>query len=295
LLATTEIAAMPQRKPARPETMPVAKPSPAPKKRAPEPEPEELEALTVEPESPALAAEEASSPDWLEPLSPMPDDVKEETTPKGVALELDAPGEAELDLEEVVAEDTQTPARTRVSLAPPADSFELAEPEPEPEADEDEVALGADEDDDGDVSLGALMRESDSTAEEEAVLAELGPATADAAAELEDLAPVRRTPPVAKPAPRPVTPAKPAPVTPAKPAPAKPAAAAKPTPAKPAPAKPAPAKPSPAIPSNGDDSFDLRNLMAEEDTAPSGVLTPPAKDDDDDLDALFDEIQIGDK
>src|SRR5262249_60844989 len=124
----------------------------------------------------------------------------------------------------------------------------------------------------------------------------------------------RESPAIATPPPRAPTPAAARPMPAAKPAaPAKPA-----TPPKAA----TPAKPSPALASDEEDGFDLRNLVAEEDDAPSlrtakparKVLTTPPptpaprpspakpapaaekkKDgDDDDLDALFDEIQIGD-
>jgi type II secretory pathway predicted ATPase ExeA len=288
LLASTEVkfAERPARSAHATETMPVAKPSPAPRAAppkpapAPKPEPEpEFGELDLEPE-PELAAlkSDTSGPDWLEPLSPMPEDVPvAEATPLSVEPE---PEEMDFELEEVIAEDTQppTPPRARIA-AKPAEVVEEPEPMEEPE-EADEVELGMEsDDDDADFSLGSLVNESSSDGEEEAALAELGPAEPEV-----DLAPVRRTPPVAKaaPAPRPVTPAKPTP--------------AKPTPAKAAPIKPTPAKPGPAIPTNNDDSFDLRSLVVDEDTDSSGPLTPPAKDtDDDDLDALFDEIQIGDK
>ena len=285
LLASTEVKLAPAR-PARPEpslkTMPVAKPSPA--ARAPEPEPE------------PAATEAESTPDWLEPVSPMPNDVpaevEAEPTPARVEEEplLDAQSAAELDLdlEEVVAEDTLPPTPVKAIRAP----VPAPEPEPEPELEpelaaepvEAELDLGGD-DDEPDFTFGSLVHDEEN-----------------------DLAPIRRTPPVAK-----------APPTPAA---AKPAPAAKPaTPAKPvaAPKAPTPAKPGPAIPADGDDSFDLRNLVAEEDDAPAAkparkiLTTPPPtpaprptpaakpapaaaeKDsDDDDLDALFDEIQIGD-
>jgi type II secretory pathway predicted ATPase ExeA len=292
-----EPAAAPPRSARAPQTMPKARP-------APEPEPEL-----------APAAEETSAPDWLEPLSPMPGDVPApaaqkpsvKPTPIRVAQELDGDvEEAALELEEVVAEDTHppTPAQTRIALKPAElepepELAELAEPEPElvaePAADAEEVAFG-DSDDDEDFSLGALVRDGGEDSEEEAVLAELGPAP-EPEPEI-DLAPVRRTAPTAKPSPLAAK------VTPPKAAPAP-----KPTPAKVTPAKVTPAKPSPAIPASGDDSFDLRNLVAEEDAEPapaalkSAAAKPapkpapkaPPKDEDDDLDALFDEIQIGDK
>jgi hypothetical protein len=300
----------PRPKPVHP-TMPVAKPSPAP---AAAPRGPKIELPPEEPEmpelaEPELAAQESSTPDWLEPVSPMPADTPAEPTPRSVELDeapaLDAAaGEAELlDLEEVVAEDTQppTPPRsTRVTAAPALREPAEAEAEPEAEAevtfggDDDDAPLGVDaDDDDGDFSLGSLVRGDASDGEEEAVLAELGPAP-----EPEDLAPVRRTAPQAKLSPlaRP-TPAK---ATPAQAAPAKPVAARPaPAPAKPTPAKPAPAKVTPpkSSPANGEDEFDLRSLVDDEES-PTGrqpALAAPAKDDDDDLDALFDEIQIGDK
>ncbi len=308
LLAVTEVSevsfdAEPEREAPRsaraPQTLPAAKPTPAPK---PKPKLE-------------LAAEDGSTPDWLEPLSPMPGDVPKpapKPTPKSVARELEAEPEAlDLDLEEVIAEDTHapTPAQTRIALSAGEPEEIDVEPElvaePAEDADEaEEVAFGDSESDDDDFSLGALVRESPGDSEEEAVLAELGPAS-EPEAEI-DLAPVRRTAPTARPSPlaAPVTPVKAAPPkpTPAKPAPAP---AAKPTPAKVTPARVTPAKPSPAIPANGDDSFDLRSLVTEEDAEPAPAAlksmaakpapTAPPKDDDDDLDALFDEIQIGDK
>src|SRR5262245_15305748 len=88
LLASTAVKLAPARAPARvarPEpgltTMPVAKPSPAP--RSPEPAPElelepehELDLAAAEPEpAPAASDAESRTPDWLEPVSPMPDDV----------------------------------------------------------------------------------------------------------------------------------------------------------------------------------------------------------------------------
>ena len=287
LLASTHVDV--EHPPARParavETMPVSRPSPAP--RAPKPAPAPKRAPEPEPE-PELAVikGDSSAPDWLEPLSPMPEDVPvAEATP--LSVEPEPAEQMDFELEEVVAEDTlpPTPPRARAA-AKPVEILEEPEPEPElaePEPDGD-VELGMDDDsgdDDGDFSLGSLVNESGDT-DEEAVLADLGPAEPEL-----DLAPVRRTPSIAKPAPapRPVTPAKAAPV---KPMPARP------TPPKPTPAKAAPAKPAPAI-ATKDDSFDLGSLVAEEDTS-SGPLTPLAKDsDDDDLDALFDEIQIGDK
>ncbi len=228
----------------------------------------------------------------------MPDDVpvEPEPTPASVEneeslLDVQSAAELDLDLEEVVAEETLPPTPVRpVKRAP--DPLE-AEPEP---------ALM--EDDEPDFTFGSLVREDE-----------------DAAAEVDaDLAPLRRASPVATTA-RPATPPRAA-----TPPVAKPVAAAKPA----APAKPAtPAKPSPAIPASGEDSFDLRNLVDEVDDAPAlapkpaarTLTTPPPtpaprpapapapgaakpapakpfaaeKDsDDDDLDALFDEIQIGD-
>jgi general secretion pathway protein A len=283
-----ERAPRPTRSERAPETMALAKPSLGPRSRTlelepPEPEPES------EPELAAIA-EDLSTPDWLEPLSPMPGDVpKSVPTPRSVEPELEAAplDELDLDLEEVIAEDTEPPTvvRTRVTQHPVV--HEIAEPEPEPEEAE-ELEVGMDPDDEEEFSLGALVNESDDDSEEEAALAGFGPA-----AEPEpdvDLAPVRRTSPTAKPSPmaRPVT--HPG-ATPAK------ATPAKTMPAKSTPAEATPAKPSPAIPSNGDDSFDLRNLVIDEDTDEGlAALKAPAKDsDDDDLDALFDEIQIGDK
>ena len=314
LLAVTEIA-MPE-KPQRPaakaaepapkpvhETMPVAKPSPAPAaaQRGPKIElslddDEPALAELTEPEAEPVLAESAA-PDWLEPVSPMPGDTPGATRPEiGIdeAPPLDAPSEeAELlDLEEVIAEDTAppTPPRsTRVTAAPAfRDAMEM-ETEPELGADDDEQALG--DADDDDFSLGSLVRGDSSDSDEEAVLAELGPAPS--VPEPEDLAPVRRTAPQARPSP--VTRPTPARATPVKAAPAKPVAAAKPapTPAKPATAKVTPPKSRP----NGEDEFDLSNLVDDEESPsrPQPALAPPAKDDDDNLDALFDEIQIGDK
>jgi hypothetical protein len=289
--------------------MPVAKPSPAPRARAPEMEvePTRVEADSESEPELAAVAEELSTPDWLEPLSPMPGDVpKPEPTPRSVEPEAEpeieaAPLELDLDLEEVIAEDTQPPTPVRTRGAEQTVVHALAEPEPEPEAEPEvaeEVELGMDADGE-EFSLGALVSESADDSEEEAALAGFGPA-ADPEAEA-DLAPVRRTAPIAKPSPmaRPVTPAgaTPAKATPAKAAPGK-ATPPKPMPIKPTPARPTPAKPSPAMASNGDDDgFDLRNLMVDEETdAGVAPLKPPAKDsDDDDLDALFDEIQLGDK
>lgn len=282
LLASTQVKLPPHpARAARPEpglaTMPVAKLSPRP--RAPEPEPEEdlaeeLElAPTAEPDVEPAAAESDPSPDWLEPLSPMPEDVpvEPEPTPERVEEEplLDAHSAAELDLdlEEVVAEDTLPPTPVRAIRVPESEPELAAEPA------EAELDLGSDDDDDEpDFTFGSLVNEEDS-----------------------DLAPARRT----APAPRPATPAA-----------AKPVAAPKPA---------TPAKPRPATPATSDDSFDLRNLVTEDDDAPAlaprsakKVLTTPPptpaprpvpakpaaaaeKDSDDDgLDALFDEIQIGD-
>ena len=301
LLSVTEVAMPTDARKAEPElpkparqTMPVAKPSPAP---APAVSPAargpkiELPA-DDEPELTAAAErEDDGAPDWLEPLSPMPQDTPPDPTAKSVELEeepaLDLSAEeAEpelMDLEEVVAEDTTppTPARpTRVTSTPALSSPLDAEVEAELDltSDDDEPQLGVDSDDDGDVSLRSLMREDSSDGEEEAVLAELGPASA----EPEDLAPVRRTTPQAKPSPLRPTPAK--------------AVAARPAPAKPTPAKPAPAKVTPPRSRNAEDEFDLSGLVDEDEPSrPQPALAAPAKDDDDDLDALFDEIQIGDK
>jgi type II secretory pathway predicted ATPase ExeA len=306
LFAAQETAIEPPARAERPrDTMPAAKPSPARRavERAPEPEPEpepmsELEEMP-EPEAElSPVTDDLSAPDWLEPLSPMPADVPvSKPTPKSVEPELELADEEDLDLlEEVVPEDTHppTPALTRVALKTPV-AHELAEPEPEPEPEAEpeeanELELGMEPDDDGDFSLGSLVT-GDDGGEEEAALADLGPAS-EPEPEI-DLAPVRRTPPVAKPSGRPAARPMPPP-TPAKPTPAP----LKATPAKPSPAKVTPAKPAPAIPANNDDSFDLSSLVAEEDNTEPGpaALKPPAKDsDDDDLDALFDEIQIGDK
>jgi type II secretory pathway predicted ATPase ExeA len=302
LLSATEIdiAPRPSRSERAPQTLAHAKASPGPRARAPEPEPE--------PEiGRAADSDDASAPDWLEPLSPMPDDVPApKPTPRSVepAIEIEAVADADLDLdlEEVLAEDTQPPTLvgTRVSAKPVVHEIAGMEPEPEPEAEPEEaeeVALGVESDDDGDFSLGSLVNDD---SEEDAALAGFGPA-AEPEPEI-DLAPVRRTSPTSKPSPiaRPTpapTPAKAAPIA-AKAAPT----AAKPTPAKlplakVTPAKVTPAKPSPAIPTNNEDSFDLGSLVVDEDTnSGAAALKPPAKDsDDDDLDALFDEIQIGDK
>ena len=290
LLGTTEVEfSEPPARPERPkQTMPVARPSPAAAaapKPAPTPEPE------FEDES-----EEVSAPDWLEPVAPMPAEppaMELESTQDGVQTEptiaptADAPPpEMDFELEEVIAEDTlpPTPVNARSALlAADADlEPELAEPEPEPitadaapeEADH-ELGLGADDDgDEGGFSLGGLMKD-----EEEDALAGLGAP----AAEIEDLAPVRRTPPAARPvAKAPPTPAKAMPV--------------RPTPAKAVPARPTPARPTPAPTAASDGEFDLRSLVDDsESSAPA--LAPPIKDGDEDdgLDALFDEIQIGDK
>src|SRR5262245_12342710 len=174
------------------KTMPVAKPSPAP--RAPEPEPEaefDLSApdLGNAPAAPAAAAE--STPDWLEPVSPMPDDVSVETVPTHMRVEveeplLDAQNAADLDLEEVVAEDTLPPTPVKAVRTPPAPVPEL-EPVPEPEIEaepvEAELDLGEDGDE-ADFTFGSLVQEEES-----------------------DLGPMRReSPAIAKPAPRAPTP-----------------------------------------------------------------------------------------
>ncbi|MFI5314946.1 MAG: ExeA family protein [Myxococcota bacterium] len=284
LLGATEVklAARPAR---TSETMPVARPSPA--LRGPEPKPQAAPAPAPEPEpeseEPELAAlvSDNSTPDWLEPLSPMPEDVPAADATlirvtAGPAIEPPAADEMDFELEEVIAEDTvpPTPARAR-----PAAKSVAPDPEPEPEpevAEELELGMEDDDSDDADFSLASLVNDGDGDSEEEAALAELSP---DPEPEPEpDLAPVRRTPPIAKSASvsKPVTPARA-------------------TPAKATPAKATPAKPGPAIATSDDGSFDLGSLVAEEDTG-SGALQPPAKDtDDDDLDALFDEIRIGDK
>jgi general secretion pathway protein A len=292
LLAITEIKLPEPEKPARAErpkeTMPIARPSPVP---APD---FDLDLASSDESASGSEGEsgEVSAPDWLEPVSPMPADTHPgefAATLSGVddEPELDA-APAELDLEEVVAEET----------LPPTPAAVLSEPEPELEPDDaDEEMLGPDSDDSGVVSLGSLVRDD---SEEEDALASLGapePAIARPAAEIEDLAPVRRTQPMAKPAPR-VTPARavPAAPTPAKPVAVAKAAVAKVTPpaAKPAVPKPTPAKPAPSVAAK-EEEFDLSSLV-DESEASSPALAPPAKDgDDDDLDALFDEIQIGDK
>ena len=308
------LAAAPAAKPAAAKLPPAKEPElDAPPTRVrmrtpePEPAPEPEAEFELEPTSqdeaasePALAAvaEELSGPDWLEPLSPMPEDVPvEEPAPEPLEaeLELGTQTELDLDLDDVLPEDTEPPTRVAKSThftpadAKPAKRAAIPMPAPEPEPEDAEVALDLDGDDDeADLTFGSLVDESDDS-EEEAALAGFGPADSDAEP---DLAPVRHTSPTAKPSPLapPVTPPKPVPV--AKPTPAKP------TPASAAPAKVAakpatPAKAGPAIPTNNDDSFDLANLIAE-DEADSGpaALKPPAKDgDDDDLDALFDEIQ----
>src|SRR5262245_22346686 len=132
LLAATAVKLEPRpARAARPEpglkTMPVAKPSPAPEpKRAPEPELELAEdesladlELAAEADLDSLTEPEAAevsepAPDWLEPLSPMPEDVPVETAPAAASAEegplLDAgPAELDLDLDEVVAEETLPP------------------------------------------------------------------------------------------------------------------------------------------------------------------------------------------
>ena len=297
LLGVTEVDLPPRA--ARKETMPVSKPSP----------------MAAESKS-----EAAASPDWLEPLAPMPADTalgeleatlggvgdytEPETEPEPVEadaesdpeLEIATPAELDLDLEEVVAEDTLPPTPVRARAAEVELEPMLAEPEPAEEAEEgDEPALGLDSDDEGDFSLRSLVNDGD---EEEDALANLG-----AEPEPEDLAPVRRTLPLARPSPmaaRPAAPATPAratlaKVTPAKAAPAKPVA--KPaTPAKATPARATPAKPAAKPAAAAEDGFDLRSLVDDEPESPRAALVAPAKDsDDDDLDALFDEIQIGDK
>ena len=281
-------------RPAKPaaDTIAISKPSPV---AARGPKIELDDAFELD-ESPKLAEESTdSSPDWLEPLSPMPDEVPAEAAPaKSLAapepIELEAAAEEPelVDLEQVVAEDTSPP--TPAPLAIEA-SLELEAMLGSDESEEEEPALGAEaepaaDDDDADFSLGSLVA-ADGDGDEEAILAELGPASEP---EPEDLAPVRRTMPTAKPSPlaRPATPAK---AAPAKPTPSKPVAT---------PAKVTPAKPKPA-PDAEEDGFDLRNLVDDEPaTGPKAkpamaVAAAPAKDEDDDLDALFDEIQIGDK
>jgi general secretion pathway protein A len=249
----------------------------------------------------ALPPEEESPPDWLEPVSPMPDEVPAVAKAAPAAAEPLVEQEADLmELEELLPEEDTAPP-TPVRMPTPAQAKPALKPAPEPEpellaAEEaDEPALG----DDDDFSLRSLVASDSSDGDEEAVLAELGPAVT---AEVEDLAPVRRTAPLAKPSPvaAPPTPAKstkvvatPAPKLP----PAKPLTPAQTTPARPTLAKAAPAaaKPAPA----SDDNFDLSSLMEEDEAparpSPSPALAPPAKDEDDGLDALFDEIQIGDK
>jgi len=275
-----------------PETMPRSKPGPAPRAYLPEPEPEmdtEFD-MDAEPEL-AAVAEELTTPDWLEPLAPMPGDTPAaKPTPHGVEPEIEAAqlDELDLDLEEVVPEDTHppTPVRTRVPAKPIV--HEIAEPEPDTEeAAELELGMESDEDEDedeeGGFSLGALVNDDDDDSEEEAALAGFGPASEPEPEA--DLAPVRHTSPTARPSPmaRPTSPAR--------------ATPARAMPAKAMPARGAPAKPSPAPSSSRDDSFDLRGLVDEDiDSTGPAALKPAAKDsDDDDLDALFVEIQIGDK
>ena len=295
--ALAPAAKAPASKAAAPKPLELEAPPTKVRMRAPEPEPEpELELEPTSQEEPvsepelAAVAEELSGPDWLEPLSPMPDDVPaEEPAPEPLEaeFELGTQTELDLDLDEVLPEDTEPPTRVAKSTRPPLAEAKPA-PVPEPEPREAEVALDLDQDDDADLTFGSLVNDSDDDSEEEAALAGFGPADEPEP----DLAPVRHTSPTAKPSPlaRPVTPAKPVAV--AKPTPAKPTPA-KAAPAK-APAEPAtPAKSGPAIPTNNDDSFDLANLIAEDDAdIGPAALKPPAKDgDDDDLDALFDEIQ----
>ena len=290
--AEPELESFPQPKPKH--TMPEARVSPL---AAP------AQAPAATPRGPKieLPPEQESTPDWLEPVSPMPDEVPAvaKAAPEAAPLAEQEPDLMEL--EELVPE-AETPPPTPVRMPTHAKAKPAVKPAPEPEpellaADEAEPALG--DDDDADFSLGSLVANDSSDADEEAVLAELGPAVTP---EVEDMAPVRRTAPTAKPSPvsAPPTPAKstkvmatPAPKLP----PAKPLTPAQATPAKAAPAKatPAPAKHAPA----SDDNFDLSSLVEEDDAparpARSPALAPPAKDEDDDLDALFDEIQIGDK
>src|SRR5262249_26199621 len=253
---------------------PVAKPSPAlvPAARGPkielplEDEPVHCEVTLPEPES-ELAVEESSAPDWLEPLSPMPEDTADTPGPRSrlererdetPVPEAPAPEAELLDLEEVVAEDTSPPTPrprvTRVTAAPAPEPTPFDETEPELGAADDEPAF-TEADDDGACSWSSLVRGESGDPDEEAVLAELGPTPAR---EPDDFAPVRRSGAQAKPSPL-----------------------ARPTPAVATPAKPTPAKPAPArvtLPrsrANGGAEFDLSGPV-DADEPPAAPQPTPA-------------------
>jgi type II secretory pathway predicted ATPase ExeA len=216
------------------------------------------------------------APDWLEPVAPMPEPraaqapfaeldsvVAEETAPELDAEPLVDPtpsAELDLELEDVVAEETLPPleAESEADAAEP----ELGD-EPEPmlglDADDETPFGSADSDSDEDqFSLGSLV---ENLGEDEPAEAEPEPEPEEPEADAIVLAPRRA---------RPTMPyAQPSPLA----------------------AKPAPPKP------DEEDSFDLRNLVNEEDSDSAGISPPTAQDekkDDDDLDALFDQIQVGD-
>ncbi|MGH7293145.1 MAG: hypothetical protein ACREJT_18135, partial [Myxococcota bacterium] len=198
-----------------------------------------------------LSGDSKPPADWLEPLAPMPVDVRErtakpartvtaeDTLPSLEAVELlsEAPTQLseamEFELEEAIADEPSPRVAVEVELEPEIET--LPEPEPEPEIE----AAPEIEPEDSDWSLGALVRE-----EEDAPMSDEERKRNEDSFDLRSLAFEDEDEPVTKPAP----PTK-APV-------ARPAAAA------------------PAAP-------------------PKPVVKPGVKDEDD-LDALFDEIQIGD-
>ena len=206
-----------------------------------------------------LSGDSRPPADWLEPVAPMPVDVRErapkparaviaqDTAPSlpGVDLLAEAPTQLseamEFELEEVLAEETSSPAEVELELEPEPEPEPVAEAEPEPEPEQLPELAAELESEDSDWSLGALVREEDEPLSDEERRRN------EDSFDLRSLA-FEDDEPVTQPS---------APKLPA----ARPPAARPPVAAPAAPAKAAP--------------------------------KPPPKDEDD-LDALFDEIQIGD-